>query len=209
MDAFASWAHSRDPYLGYPEHSWGVEPHMLHQDAIRDRELPSLQLSHDVLREENTMLRKLIRDMQSSLENQVCMAWKLERQVKAILAKGERETQQLQSFVWWTECSLQIMSQWAPEAEKNVEKLKQEIFLLLEELESSKVENESLKVGQTTSLGAVKNNIDFALQNLNKIVTGANWSIRQLTHGAESLHFVAEVLQSTSKIFGVEAAKEV
>ncbi|XP_010072281.1 PREDICTED: serologically defined colon cancer antigen 3-like [Pterocles gutturalis] len=185
MDAFASWADARDPYLGYPEHSLGAEPHMLHEDAIRDRELPSLQLSHDVLREENTMLRKLIRSMQSSLESQACTVRRLERQVKAILAKGERETQELLSFVRKTEWSLQ------------------------EELENSKMENESLRAGQTTDLGAVKNNIDIALQNLNKIITGANCYIRQLTHGAESLHFVAEVLQSTGKISEVEAKKEV
>ncbi|KAM6137175.1 LOW QUALITY PROTEIN: endosome-associated-trafficking regulator 1-like [Pterocles gutturalis] len=205
MDAFASWADARDPYLGYPEHSLGAEPHMLHEDAIRDR-APSLQLSHDVLREENTMLRKLIRSMQSSLESQACTVRRLERQVKAILAKGERETQELLSFVRKTEWSLQVMTQRALDAEKNVEKMKQEMFLLQEELENSKMENESLRAGQTTA-GAVKNNIDIALQNLNKIITGANCYIRQLTHGAESLHFVAEVLQSTGKISEVEAKK--
>ncbi|NXT19065.1 SDCG3 protein, partial [Syrrhaptes paradoxus] len=111
-------------------------------------------------------------------------------------------------FARQTEWSLQVMTQRALDAEKNVEKMKQEMFLLQEELESSKVENESLRVGQTTNLGAVKNNIDVALQNLNKIITGANWYIRQLTDGVESLHFVAEVLQSTGKISEVEAKKD-
>ncbi|NXI41774.1 SDCG3 protein, partial [Galbula dea] len=110
-------------------------------------------------------------------------------------------------FVQQTEWSLQLMTQRALEAESNMEKLKQEIFILQGELESSKAENENLRAGQTTDLGAVKCNIDVALQNLYKIIMGANWSIRQLTSGAELLYFVAEVLKSTGKISEVEAGK--
>ncbi|GAB0176792.1 endosome-associated-trafficking regulator 1-like [Grus japonensis] len=208
MDAFAPWAHASDPYLGYPERTKGAEPHMLHKESIGDRELPSLHLTHDTLREENAMLRRVVRSMQSSLESQASTVQRLERQLKASLAKEEREAQELQSFVQRTEWSLQLMTQRALEAESNVEKLKQEIFILQGELESSKVENENLRAGQMTDLGAVKHNINFALQNLHKIITGANWSIRQLVSGAESLHFVAEVLQSTGKISEVEAEKE-
>ncbi|NXT34503.1 SDCG3 protein, partial [Pelecanoides urinatrix] len=111
-------------------------------------------------------------------------------------------------FVQQTEWSLQLMTQRVLEAEGNVEKLKQEIFILQGELESSKMENENLRAGQTTDLGAMKHNIDFALQNLHKIIKGANLSIRQLASGAESLRFVAEVLESTSKISEVEAEKD-
>ncbi|NXK07240.1 SDCG3 protein, partial [Herpetotheres cachinnans] len=111
-------------------------------------------------------------------------------------------------FVQWTEWSLQLMTQQSLEAESNVEKLKQEIFILQGELESSKVENENLTVGQTTDLGAVKHNTDFALQDLHKIIAGPNWSIRQLASGVELLHFVAEVLKSTGKISEAEAEKE-
>ncbi|KFP52305.1 Serologically defined colon cancer antigen 3, partial [Cathartes aura] len=156
--------------------------------------------TYDVLREENAMLGRVVRSMQSSLESQACTVRRLERQLKASLAKEEREAQELQSFVQRTEWSLQLMTQRALEAESNVEKLKQEIFILQGELESSKVENENLRAGQTTDLAAVKHIIDFALQNLRKIITGANWSIRQLASGAESLHFAAEVLKSTGKI---------
>ncbi|NWW86426.1 SDCG3 protein, partial [Rhynochetos jubatus] len=103
-----------------------------------------------------------------------------------------------------TAWNLQLMTQRALEAESNAEKLRQEIFLLQGELERSKAENESLRAGQATNLGAVKYNVDFALQNLQKIITGANWSIRQLASGAQSLHFVAEVLKATGKISEVE-----
>ncbi|NWI71967.1 SDCG3 protein, partial [Todus mexicanus] len=111
-------------------------------------------------------------------------------------------------FAQQTEWSIQLMTQRALEAESKVEKLKQEIFILQGELESSKAENESLKAGQTTDAGVVKHNIDFALQNLYKIIMGANWSIKQLTSGAESLYFVAEILKSTGKISEAEAEEQ-
>ncbi|NXC44021.1 SDCG3 protein, partial [Penelope pileata] len=107
-----------------------------------------------------------------------------------------------------TERSLQLMTQRALEAESRAESLKQEMLLLQGELEASKVENESLRLGQTTDLGAVKNDIDFALKNLHKIIAGANWSIKQLVSGTESLNFVAELLKSTGKISDAEAEEE-
>ncbi|NXH10881.1 SDCG3 protein, partial [Bucco capensis] len=103
-------------------------------------------------------------------------------------------------FVQQTERSLQQMTRRALDAESNMERLKQEIFFLREKLETSKAENENLRAGQTTDLGAVKHNIDIALQNLYKIIKGANWSIKQLISGAELLCFVAEVLKSTGNI---------
>ncbi|KAM9026226.1 endosome-associated-trafficking regulator 1-like [Ara ararauna] len=208
IDTFSPWAHASDPYLGYPEHTKGAEPHMLHEEAIGDRQFPSLQLTNDILREENTMLRRMVKSMQSSMKSQVCMMQKLERQLKASLAKEEQDARELQSFVQRSEWNLQLMTQRALEAEGNVEKLKQKIFILQGELETSKAENENLKAGQTPDLGAMKHNIDFALQNLHRIIMGANWSIKQLASGAESLHFVAEVLESTGKIHKVEAEKE-
>ncbi|NXK48397.1 SDCG3 protein, partial [Chauna torquata] len=110
-------------------------------------------------------------------------------------------------LVQQTERSLQLMTQRALEAENDVEKLKQEVLTLQGELETSKVENENLRAGQTTDVGAAKHNIDFALQSLHRIITGANLSIRQLVSGTESLNFVAELLKSTGKISDVEAEK--
>ncbi|NXG47640.1 SDCG3 protein, partial [Psilopogon haemacephalus] len=111
-------------------------------------------------------------------------------------------------FAHQTQWSLYLMTQRALEAESNVEKLKEEISILQGELECSKAENKNLKAGQTMDMGAVKHNIDFALQNLHKILTGANWSISQLASGAQSLYFVAEVLRSTGRISKAEAEKE-
>ncbi|KFP65720.1 Serologically defined colon cancer antigen 3, partial [Cariama cristata] len=154
------------------------------------------RLTYDMLWKENVMLRS----MESSLENQARTVKRLEGQLKARLTKEEREAQELQSFVQRTEWNLHLMTQRALEAESRAEKLKQEIFILQGELERSKMENEKLRAGQMTDLGAVKKNVDFALQNLEKIIMGVNWSIGQLTSGAEHLCFVAEVLKSTGKI---------
>ncbi|XP_062444982.1 endosome-associated-trafficking regulator 1-like [Rhea pennata] len=205
VEAFAPWVHASDPYLAYPEHNRGAEPHALHEESIGDREFSSLQLTYEELREENCMLRWKIRSMQSFSESQARTVRSLERRLKASMVKEERETQGLESLVQQTERSLQLMTQRALEAENNVEKLKRELYLLQGELESFKVENENLRAGQTTDLGAMKQNIDIALQNLHRIVTGANWSIRQLVSGTELLHFVAELLKSTGKISEVEA----
>lgn len=207
-DAFTSWACASDPYKGNPEHTKGADPQMLHKETIGAREFLSLPMTYDMLREENTMLRRALGIMKSSLKSQACTVQRLESQLKAIQAKEERKTQELQSFVQQMEWSLQLMTQRALEAENNVEKLKQENFILQGELESSKAENKNLRAGQATDLGAVKHNIDFALQNLHKIILGANWSIKQLTSGTQSLCFIAEVLKSTGNISEVEAEKK-
>ncbi|XP_009864404.1 PREDICTED: serologically defined colon cancer antigen 3 homolog [Apaloderma vittatum] len=208
VDAFAPWAHGSDPYQEYPENTREADPHMLHEEAIADRELPFLQPTYDMLREENSVLKRMVRSMQSSLKSQECTMRQWEMQLKASLVKEERKAQELESFAQWTECNLQLMTQWALEAESNVEKLKQEIFILRGELDRVRLENENLKADKKTDLGAVKHNMDFALQNLHKIINGANWSITQLTSGLESLHFLAEVLKSTGKISEVGAEKE-
>ncbi|NXP75500.1 SDCG3 protein, partial [Ramphastos sulfuratus] len=111
-------------------------------------------------------------------------------------------------FAHQTEWSLRLMTQRALEAESNVEKLREEISILQRELEYSKAENKILKAGQTADMEAVKHNIDFALQNLDKILKGANWSISQLASGAESLCFVADILRSTGRISKAEGEEE-
>ncbi|XP_010207030.2 endosome-associated-trafficking regulator 1 [Colius striatus] len=205
LDAFASWANGNDPYLGYPEYSRGAEPpHVLHKEAIWDRQLQSLQMDYNTLKEENAVLKGVVKNMQSSLESQACTVQKL----KASLVKKEREAQEIQSFVQQTQWNFQLMTQRALGAESKVEKLQQEIFTLQRELESRKAKNKNQKVGQMISLEAMKRNIDFTVQKLYKIVTGANQSIKQLSSGVESLLFAAEVLKSTGIISEVETEIE-
>ncbi|NXX13444.1 SDCG3 protein, partial [Podargus strigoides] len=111
-------------------------------------------------------------------------------------------------FIQRIESNFQLMTQRALKAESNMEKLRKEIVILQGQLESSKMENKNLRAGQPTDLRAVEHNIDIALQYLHKVMMGANCSIRQLTSGVKSLHFVAKVLKSTGKISEVEAEKE-
>ncbi|XP_021250851.1 serologically defined colon cancer antigen 3 homolog [Numida meleagris] len=207
-DPFSPWAHPSDPHVSSPEHTRGAEPHRWHEESIGDREVPSLQVPYRVLWEENNMLRRMVRSMQGSLESQVHSMWSLECQLKASLAKEERRAQGLQALNQQTERSLHLMTQRALEAEKHVEKLKQEMLLLQGELESSKVENESLRVGKSMDPEAVKHDVDFALKNLQKIIAGANRSIKQLVAGTESLNFVVDILKSTGKISDAEAEED-
>ncbi|NXY87708.1 SDCG3 protein, partial [Alcedo cyanopectus] len=111
-------------------------------------------------------------------------------------------------FVQQTERNFQMMTQRALEAESKVEKLKQEISIILEELESSKVENEKLRASQMINPGVAKHSIDLALQSLSKIIMGAGWSIKHLTSGVQSLNFVAELLKSAGKISEAEAEEK-
>ncbi|XP_010152937.1 PREDICTED: serologically defined colon cancer antigen 3-like [Eurypyga helias] len=200
VDAFSQWACASDPYLGYPESSGAAEPHMPHEEAVRDRAFPFLPLTYDTMREENATLRKMVQSMKSSLERREAMVQRLEEQLNTRLAEEERKAQELQAFAQKTARSLQLMTQRALEAESNTEKLKKEIFILRGELERSKEENESLRASQATNLNAMKYSIDFTLQSLQRIITGANWSIKQLVSGVNSLHFITEVLKSTGKI---------
>uniref|UniRef100_A0A8C9ELS8 Endosome-associated-trafficking regulator 1 n=1 Tax=Pavo cristatus TaxID=9049 RepID=A0A8C9ELS8_PAVCR len=199
-DTFSLWAQPSDPYLSSLEHTRGAEPHKWHEESIGDQEIPSLRVSYRELWEENNKLSRMVRSMQGSLESQVHSMRSLERRLKASLAKEERRAQGLQALNQQTERSLQLMTQRALEAENHVEKLKQEMLLLQGELESSKMKNESLRAGQSMDPEVVKHNVDFALKNLQKIIAGANWSIKQLVAGTESLNFVTEILKSTGKI---------
>ncbi|EOB03955.1 Serologically defined colon cancer antigen 3-like protein, partial [Anas platyrhynchos] len=87
------------------------------EEPVGDRELPSLQLTYRVLRDENNVLRRMVRSMQSSLESQARTVRSLERRLKASLVKEEREAQGLQMLVQQAERSLQLMTQRALEAE--------------------------------------------------------------------------------------------
>uniref|UniRef100_A0A8C8SA79 Endosome-associated-trafficking regulator 1 n=1 Tax=Pelusios castaneus TaxID=367368 RepID=A0A8C8SA79_9SAUR len=83
-------------------------------------------------------------------------------------------------------------------------RLKQEMSLLRVELESSKVENDTLRAGQSGNLEAVKENVDIALQNLCGVIANAHMSIKQLVSGAEMLHFIADLLKSIDKISEIQ-----
>ncbi|NWH27274.1 SDCG3 protein, partial [Grus americana] len=103
-------------------------------------------------------------------------------------------------MVQHVEQNLQLMTKRAVKAENSATKLKQENALLQVQLKNYKTENEALRLGQSASLAAVKQNADIALQNLLTVITNSRSSIKQLVSGAESLQLVADLLKSIDRI---------
>ncbi|KYO36327.1 endosome-associated-trafficking regulator 1 [Alligator mississippiensis] len=199
-EVFVPWAHASDPCIAYTAHEKAPENCALHEESIGDREYPSLQLSYQELQEENSMLRRKIKSIQNFSESQTHMVKSLERRLRATAIKEDKEARGLESILHQAEHNLQLMTQRALRAESNAGKLRQEMSFLQSELEFCKVENENLRADQSADLGAVKQNIKVALQNLRRIIVGANLSIKQLVSGAELLHLVADLLKSIDKI---------
>ncbi|KAG6924867.1 serologically defined colon cancer antigen 3 -like protein [Chelydra serpentina] len=204
IEAFGPCLHPRDLYLSRTAHDKAPESCALHEESIGDREYPSLQLSYEELKEENSMLRRKIKSIQSFSESQTRVVRNLERRLRASVVKEEKEAQGLESIVQQAERNLQGMTQRALKAESKAAKLKQEMSLLQVELESFKAENDMLRAGQSDSLGAVQQNVDVALQNLCRVIANAHLSIKQLVSGTEMLHFVADLLKSIDKISEVK-----
>uniref|UniRef100_A0A670IPU9 Endosome-associated-trafficking regulator 1 n=1 Tax=Podarcis muralis TaxID=64176 RepID=A0A670IPU9_PODMU len=86
----------------------------------------------------------------------------------------------------------------------DVEKMKQEMCFLQAELTCYKVENENLRSGQTSNMGAVKQHVEIALQNLLRVTNHAHATIHQLVFGAETLTLVADLLKSVGRMSEVE-----
>ncbi|XP_067415052.1 endosome-associated-trafficking regulator 1-like [Emydura macquarii macquarii] len=204
IEAFAPWLHPGDMYVSCTAHDKATESCALREESIGDREFPSLQLSYEELKEENSMLRRKIKSIKSFSESQTRLVRKLERRLRAGVVKEEKEAQGLESILQQAERNLQSMTQRVQKAESSVAELKQEMSLLRVELESSKVENDTLRAGQSASLEAVKQNVDIALQNLRRVIANAHLSIKQLVSGAEMLHFIADLLKSIDKISEVK-----
>uniref|UniRef100_A0A8D2LVI4 Endosome-associated-trafficking regulator 1 n=1 Tax=Varanus komodoensis TaxID=61221 RepID=A0A8D2LVI4_VARKO len=86
--------------------------------------------------------------------------------------------------------------------------MKQEMSFLQAELTCYKVENETLRSGQSTNMGAVKQHVDVALQNLLRVTNHAHTTIHQLVFGAETLSLVADLLKSVGRMSEVEKEDE-
>ncbi|XP_038011137.1 LOW QUALITY PROTEIN: uncharacterized protein LOC119708621 [Motacilla alba alba] len=248
-EATATQAHASDHYVGPPESTTGVEPHMLREEDSEDREdreslclqptYDTLWQENSILRSENRMLRnanvvlaaenftlrqafkelkkdravlmgedfvlreeydalreqydrlggenaalrkdnamveRMFQTFQNNLKRQACVVASLQDRLKTNQAEREREVQELQSLVRETECHLQLTTQRALNAETNVERLKQKIFILQGQLERCKLENENLRMDWPE---AVKHNLDFNRQNPHKLIMGKDASLRQ------------------------------
>ncbi|KAJ7425895.1 hypothetical protein WISP_20950 [Willisornis vidua] len=268
METAAPQARASDPFVGDPQCTMGAEPHMLHKEAIGDREFPSLHLTYGILREENSMIReenKVLRDrnlvleeenffltkmfygirednmvlmeeivvlgreyntfrecygrlrhendilrednamvrrklknFQNSLENQARMVLSLQEQLKTSQAERKREAQELESLVQQTKSHLQLMTQRALDAERNMEWLKQKIFFLQGQLESSNLEKKNLRAELP---GDSERQRRLHLAKPPQAYNGRKWFHQAApASGMKVLPVIAEVFESTSKI---------
>ncbi|KAL8221918.1 UNVERIFIED_CONTAM: hypothetical protein K2H54_074652 [Gekko kuhli] len=205
VEAFSSWPFAdNDPCDGCPTHTKAAESYAPREEPIENVEYTSSQLSYHELKEENSMLRRKIKRIQNFSESQTQMVRNLERKLQATVNKEEKEAQDLEALVQQAERSLQTMTQRTLKAESDLEKAKQEIYFLQAELSCYKMENESLRSGQSGNMGAVKHHIDVALQNLLRVTSHAHATIHQMVFGAETLALVADLLKSVGRMSEME-----
>ncbi|XP_004848972.1 serologically defined colon cancer antigen 3 isoform X2 [Heterocephalus glaber] len=177
-------------------------------ESLGDRQLQTLQISYEALKDENSKLRRKLNEVQSFSETQTEMVRTLERKLEAKMIKEESDYHDLESVVQQVEQNLELMTKRAVKAENHVMKLKQEVSLLQAQVSNFKRENEALRSGQGASLTVVKQNTDLALQNLRMVVSSAHTSIKQLVSGAETLNLVAEILKSIDRISEIKDKEE-
>ncbi|XP_044309108.1 endosome-associated-trafficking regulator 1 isoform X2 [Varanus komodoensis] len=175
--------------------------------ATGDGFLPSPQLSYEELKQENSKLRSMIAHIETVSETQTARVKLLERTLEESKRKEEKEARDLEAMVQQVEENLQLMTKRAVKAESSVIKLKQENVLLQAQVESFKLEKETLRAGHSANVALMKRNVDVALQNLLAVVTKSRSSVQQLISGAEELQLVAEFLKSIgwSKTAAAEA----
>ncbi|XP_029466925.1 endosome-associated-trafficking regulator 1 isoform X3 [Rhinatrema bivittatum] len=154
-----------------------------HGSPVEYMEFHSLQINYEIMKEENSNLRRAIHEMQKLNETQTEKVRKLERKLKEKVMEEEKEAQDLESMVQQVEQNLQMMTKRAVKAENSAAKLKQEIALLQTELRNCRAENEALHMAEKANVAAVKQNTHFALENLHKVVNNAQsfitWSLEQ------------------------------
>ncbi|XP_053551545.1 endosome-associated-trafficking regulator 1 [Bombina bombina] len=170
------------------------------KDSPADLQFHNLKLTHQELQEENAYLKRKMVKLKELNQHQFEKIKILEMNLEEKILKEEKEARDLESMVQQVENNLQMMTKRATKAENNVTKLKQEVALLQIQLNTYKSENEALRKGETAGMNAVKQNASLALENLHKVVSGAQSSIKQLLSGAETLNLVGELLRSIDKI---------
>uniref|UniRef100_A0A803WGI8 Endosome-associated-trafficking regulator 1 n=1 Tax=Ficedula albicollis TaxID=59894 RepID=A0A803WGI8_FICAL len=204
----------QEHYVGHPESTPGAKPH---GGDSEESESPSLQPTYDLLWQENSSLREqcdrlegenaelrkdnaAVRRMfyafQSNLKREESLVCSLQEKLTASQAEREREARAAQSLVQQAESRLQLMSQRALDAETNVERLKQKVFILQGQLERCKLENEKLR---TDWPGSSEAEFKHHQAKPPQAHNGQRW-LPQAAPASAVLPVVAEVLESTRKI---------
>ncbi|XP_032913540.1 endosome-associated-trafficking regulator 1-like [Catharus ustulatus] len=155
-----------------------------------------LQGENAALRKDNAETRRMFNTFQNNLNKQACMVASLQDQLEISQAEREREAQEAQCLVQQTETRLQLINQRALDAETNVERLKQKIYILQGQLERCKLENEHLR---TDWPGSSRTQVSFHQARPPQAHNEQRW-LRQAVPASGVLPVVAEVLESTRKI---------
>ncbi|XP_072520878.1 endosome-associated-trafficking regulator 1 [Salminus brasiliensis] len=152
------------------------------------------------LREENSLLRKQIRELIKKSETDSTKIRQLKDELHNRKLQEEREAKALETMVQSVEQNLQLMTKRAVKAENNLSKLKQEVQQLQSQLDTCKCENERLRAGESAALSTMRHNAHMASEYLNKAARDAETSIKQLLTGREALCLVSQLLGSIDKI---------
>lgn len=152
------------------------------------------------LREENSLLRKQVKELVRMSETDSRRIKQLTDEMHNKKLQEEKEAKDLEAMVQSVEQNLQLMTKRAVKAENNISKLKQEMLKLQGQLEDYKSENERLRLGETTALATMRHNAQVASEYLNKAAQDAEISIKQLLTGRETLCLVSQLLSSIDKI---------
>lgn len=152
------------------------------------------------LREENSLLRKQIRELIKKSETDSSKIRQLTDELHNRKLQEEREAKALETMVQSVEQNLQLMTKRAVKAENNLSKLKQEVQQLQSQLDAYKCENERLRAGESAALTTMRHNAHMASEYLNKAARDAETSIKQLLTGREAFCLVSQLLGSIDKI---------
>ncbi|XP_068167514.1 endosome-associated-trafficking regulator 1 [Antennarius striatus] len=151
------------------------------------------------LKEENTVLRRTIRELERRSEANERRVMELSEEIVQRTRQEEKEARDLENMVHSVEQNLHLMTKRALKAENSVSKLKLELQQLQVEADSLRSANHSLRA-ESEVMKTMKRNAQVASEYLNKTASHAQSSIRQLMGEAESLLLVSQLLQSIDRI---------
>ncbi|KAM6930926.1 endosome-associated-trafficking regulator 1 [Xenentodon cancila] len=152
------------------------------------------------LKEENTLLRRTVRELQRRAEDAQYRVSELSEELLQKKRQEEKEAQDLENMVHSVEQNLHLMTRRAVKAESSVSRLKAELQHLQVEVEALRSENNSLKTSESQVVMTMRQNAQVASQYLNRSASHAHSSIRQLLGEAETFRLVSQLLLSIDKI---------
>ncbi len=149
----------------------------------------------------NLFNQALENDKQTIIDRQNEHILYLENKIKKLKEKEQNENKTLEEIIQKVEKNLVDVTKRAAESERTVEKMKLEIKQLKSQLATVQVENQSLKLAQSTKTDEKhkKQLNDFVCQ-LNATANNAESSLKVLLNGCDQLRLIAQCIDSFGKI---------